>query len=78
MAHNVKGFELLNTAIYDAASDLCNTKIGLEAISLYSYNIVGFMFGKDWPPTENAWRKSNVSLLMLKIANVASFSVLRP
>ena len=49
ITNNLDGFELLFSRIKSVAQDLSKIKVGLEATGHYSYNILGFLLGKDLP-----------------------------
>ena len=50
ISNNREGFETLFQRISSVSDDLNKVKVGLEATGHYSYNLLGFLLDKVWPP----------------------------
>lgn len=64
IANNLDGFNNLYQKIEAVMKDITNVKVGLEATIHYSYNLLGYLFGKGLttfvinPLHTNLYRKS--------------------
>lgn len=80
ISNNLEGFNSLFTRISSITKDVSQIKVGLEATGHYSYNILGFLLGKELPTYvfnplhTNLYRKS-LSLRKTKTDKVDSHTI---
>lgn len=73
--NNRDGFETLFQRILSLSDDLSKVKVGLEATGHYSYNLLGFLFSKDFPtyvinPLHTSLYRKSLSLRKTKTDKV--------